>query len=688
MILAITGACGGTPLLPRIVSQPTSVSAGLGQTATISIVAIGVQIAYQWYKAGALLSGETSTSLVIQDVQESNSGSYTCVVSNANGTVTSDPITLSVLAGSPQITAQPQAQSIYENQSASMFVSATVPQGYTLAYQWQYSLDAGANWANSGLATSGGMNSSSIQVTFVGAVLDGMLLRCIVTAQQSGISVTSSSAQLTVTPVFVSQPQDIQNTIGNAAFSCELAFSAPCKLQRSVNFGAFADVDENYVGMTNVGSGATAQTGTQIQLQGNPQEPYIYESRYRIKVDLGSSGFTYTTPANVSRLLRPNSISIKTPARAGGTAQLLQEIPNTGGLVFSWIYGGGSYIQETFIPTIAGYQLGLSLSLQQTPEAGTVDATEVTVAPALEIISLTVPASRKQLEGVGLSVVVGSVDAAANLGYSWSSDTYVGPFATTKDVSGSAYHPGYQSPNESDAVAEGDAWYRNGSIISCIVTDTLGNTATAYAPAVSVTDIEPVVASGYKTVIYKIVGGMWTLSEFEFSVSSNNAPVGRRAIGVSETLNDGSPVTYSLENSASQSRSQVNSTDSVVVKFFNEFGETAPITLYVNWGTPATSSASAFLPTTATSFVPVNLTNVSSSNFENGTGSKPETFAWRILESGSVTQNAASSLPSSSSDPVSGSYYITFLSQGTFEVELVATNPYGSYTSTQTITVS
>jgi len=688
VILAIAGACGGTPLVPRIISQPTTVSAGVGQTATISIVAVGVSISYQWYKSGVLLSGKTSASLVVQNAQESDSGSYTCTVSNANGSVTSNPITLAILAGAPQITVQPQAASIYENQSASMSVTATAPQGYTLAYQWQYSLDAGASWANSGLATSGGMNSSSIQVTSVGVVYDGMLLRCRVTAQESGVSVTSNSAQVSVTPVFVSQPQDIQNTIGNAAFSCELAFSAPCKLQRSVNFGAFADVNENYVGMTNAGSAATAQTGTQIQLQGNPQEPYIYESRYRIKVDLGSNGVTYTSPANVSKLLRPNSISIKTPARAQAPAQLLQAIPSTAGLVFAWQYSGNTYPEETFTPTIAGNTLGLSLSLQQAPEAGTVDATSVTVAPALEIISLTVPTSRKQLQAVALSVSVGSADAPENLSYSWGSSTYMGPFATTKDVSGVAYHPGYQSPLESEAAPEGDAWYQDQSVISCTVTDTFANTATASVPAVSVSTIEPVVASGYKTAIYRIPGSTWTLLDFEFSVSSNNSPTGRRTIGVRETLNTADPVTYLLADAGGQSRSQVNNPDSVSVKFFNEFGETAPINLTVNWGTAATSDVSAFLPTTATPFVPVNMSNRGSPDFGNGTGSKPEAFAWRILESGSVTQNAQSSLPSSSSDPVSGSYYISFLSQGTFEVELVATNPWGSYTSTQTITVS
>ena len=688
MILAIAGACGGTPLVPRIVAQPTAVSAGVGQTATISIVAVGVEIVYQWYKAQVLLSGKTSASLVIQNAQESDSGSYTCTVSNANGSVTSNPIALSVLAGAPQITVQPQAASIYENQSALMSVTATAPQGYTLAYQWQYSLNAGVSWASSGLATSGGMNSSSIQVASVGVAYDGMLLRCRVTAQESGVSVTSNSAQVSVTPVFVSQPQDIQNTIGNAAFSCELAFSAPCKLQRSVNFGAFADVNENYVGMTNAGSAATAQTGTQIQLQGNPQEPYIYESRYRIKVDLGSNGVTYTTPANVSRLLRPNSISIKTPARAQTPAQLLQTIPNTTGLVFAWQYGGSTYSEETFTPAIVGNTLGLSLSLQQAPEAGTVDAASITVAPALEIISLTVPASRKQLQAVALSVSVGSADAPENLSYSWVSSTYTGPFATAKDASGVAYHPGYQSPLETDAIAEGDAWYQNGSAISCTVTDTLGNTVTANASPVSVSTIEPVVASGYKTAIYKIQGSTWTPLDFEFSVSSNNSPTGRRTIGVSETLNTADPVVYLLADAGGQSRSAVNNPDSVAVKFFNEFGETAPINLTVNWGTAATSDVSAFLPTSAAAGVPVNLANGGSVNFEGGTGSKPETFAWRILQSGSVTQDAISSLPSSSSDLTTGNYFISFLVQGTFDVELVATNPWGSYTSTRTITVS
>lgn len=690
MILAIAGVCGGTPLVPKIISQPTTVVAAAGQIAKISIVATGVGILYQWYKAGVPVSGQTSSSLVIENCQESDSGSYSCVVSNENGSATSNPIELTVLAGVPQITAQPQNQSIYENQSALLSVSVSVPEGQTITYQWQYSLNGGSTWANSGLATSGGMNGSSIELTLVGVVLDGILLRCKVTSVQTGFFVTSDSAQISVTQVFVSQPQDIQNTIGDVVISCELMSSASCKLQRSVNFGAFVDVDENYVGMTNAGPAATTQTGTQIQLQGNPQEPYIYESRYRIKVNLFDS-VTYSAPANVSKLLRPNSISIKTPARARAVAQLLQSIPNTEGLVFSWEYYSAFYQQQTFVPINADASLTLHLSLSQAQQAGSVSTATITVAPALEIMALTVPPSKRQLEPVLLSVTVGSADSAENLSYSWSSNKTQGSFASTKDVSGAAYHPGYKSPLESEAVAEGDAWYQDDSTINCAVSDTLGNTVYAYALPVAVSTIQPVVASGYKTSIYVISNQTWTLLDFGFSVSSNNAPAGRRVIGVHETINTLEPSVYLLADAANQTRQRADQNvaqDTVSVKFFNEFGETSSIVLNVNWGFAAGTEAIHFIPEFATANNPVGITNGQSENFEISTGTKPESFTWRILQSGSETSDVQYSLPPSSSSLVSGNYYITFLVAGTFEVELKSENAWGSRTTTRTVTVS
>ena len=82
---------------PTITSQPQSLTVNTGSTATFTVSATGKPTpTYQWQFDGTTITGETNTSLVINNVQYSNTGSYNVVVSNENGTVTSNTATLNV----------------------------------------------------------------------------------------------------------------------------------------------------------------------------------------------------------------------------------------------------------------------------------------------------------------------------------------------------------------------------------------------------------------------------------------------------------------------------------------------------------------------------------------------------------------------------------------------------------------
>jgi len=75
---------------PRILTQPVSPSAGTGQTATLSVRAIGaLPLNYQWNLAGTNLTGQSSSSLSVTNVQTTNTGPYQVVISNSFGSVTS-----------------------------------------------------------------------------------------------------------------------------------------------------------------------------------------------------------------------------------------------------------------------------------------------------------------------------------------------------------------------------------------------------------------------------------------------------------------------------------------------------------------------------------------------------------------------------------------------------------------------
>ena len=83
--------------MPTITTQPSSKTATVGGSVTLSVTASGYgTLSYQWRKDGVNIAGATGSSYSIASVQSTNAGSYAVVVSNANGSVTSQSARLSV----------------------------------------------------------------------------------------------------------------------------------------------------------------------------------------------------------------------------------------------------------------------------------------------------------------------------------------------------------------------------------------------------------------------------------------------------------------------------------------------------------------------------------------------------------------------------------------------------------------
>ena len=82
---------------PSITTQPVSQSAVTAGTATFSVAATGTEpMKYQWRKDGTAISGATNRSISFSNVQTEQLGSYTVVISNSLGSVTSAAASLSV----------------------------------------------------------------------------------------------------------------------------------------------------------------------------------------------------------------------------------------------------------------------------------------------------------------------------------------------------------------------------------------------------------------------------------------------------------------------------------------------------------------------------------------------------------------------------------------------------------------
>jgi T5SS/PEP-CTERM-associated repeat protein len=90
--------CGSGATRPSITQPPQSVTVSNGGPASFSVMADGVPpLAYQWRHDGADLPGQTGTTLAFSAVQPGDAGSYTVVVGNISGSVTSAPAMLRVL---------------------------------------------------------------------------------------------------------------------------------------------------------------------------------------------------------------------------------------------------------------------------------------------------------------------------------------------------------------------------------------------------------------------------------------------------------------------------------------------------------------------------------------------------------------------------------------------------------------
>ena len=90
-------------------------------------------LSYQWQFDGTNIAGATNASLTLTNVQITNDGVYTVVVSDGDASVTSSNAVLTV-GGLPVIAMQPASQSVESNCNAAFNVSVSGVQ--PLSYQW------------------------------------------------------------------------------------------------------------------------------------------------------------------------------------------------------------------------------------------------------------------------------------------------------------------------------------------------------------------------------------------------------------------------------------------------------------------------------------------------------------------------------------------------------------------------
>jgi uncharacterized delta-60 repeat protein len=191
---------------PTIITHPVSQVVVLGNSVVFTSFATGdPTLVYQWRKNGLNLAGENNTFLLINNVQASQFGAYSVVVTNLYGTATSSNANLSVRQP-PAITTQPQPQTVVVGQPASFAVA--VGGDGPCSFQWR------ANGVSIPGANAATFTIASSQTT------DRANYSVVVTCPFG--TVTSQDASLTVNepPIIVVHPQTQTVPLGQTvAFS-------------------------------------------------------------------------------------------------------------------------------------------------------------------------------------------------------------------------------------------------------------------------------------------------------------------------------------------------------------------------------------------------------------------------------------------------------------------------------------
>ena len=163
--------------------SPTNSVVAVGANLTLAAAATGPgSLGFQWFQNGTNIEGATNTTLVLINVNKSATGAYTVAVSDPNGTTTSTPVQVLVLAP-PAILSSPPSQT--DPVGTAVEFTATVSGDQPLSYQWFFD---GTNIAG---ATNSSVTFSAVTRTQAGTYL-------VVASNPVGVVTSTPPTQLTV----------------------------------------------------------------------------------------------------------------------------------------------------------------------------------------------------------------------------------------------------------------------------------------------------------------------------------------------------------------------------------------------------------------------------------------------------------------------------------------------------------
>ncbi|HVU35449.1 MAG TPA: MBG domain-containing protein [Opitutaceae bacterium] len=182
-------------------------------------------LSYQWLKNDVEIAGATTATLTITNAQAGDAATYTVMVSNAVGSVTSSGADLVISGLPPGIVDQPVSRTVAAGATATFAVTASGSPPFT--YQWR---KAGLD-----LTDGGNVSGATTPVLTLQNVQSGDMGAYDVVVSNTVSSATSAAAVLTITPAaptITSQPVARSLAPGSTAtFTVVASGTAPLSYQ-------------------------------------------------------------------------------------------------------------------------------------------------------------------------------------------------------------------------------------------------------------------------------------------------------------------------------------------------------------------------------------------------------------------------------------------------------------------------
>jgi hypothetical protein len=203
-VLAVYNAAEPPPQIASLTQTPPGPANYESSTITFNVAAYGAgTLSYRWLFDSGFLTNQTGTNLVLTNVSVGASGSYSAVVSNLYGVVTSAPVVLNVVASKPVITQQPTPAAGTRALNGAITFAVTAVGTLPITYQWQFNG-----------APISGATAASLSLTGLLAANAGTYN--VVLTNPHGTT-TSSNAVLTIIPVASNYPSAVM-ALGPAAY--------------------------------------------------------------------------------------------------------------------------------------------------------------------------------------------------------------------------------------------------------------------------------------------------------------------------------------------------------------------------------------------------------------------------------------------------------------------------------------